>query len=311
MALSSFALHAQDKAQQEPQTPPAKQTQQQPAPPPSPLPVRIEGAVRLEREQSVEPDWDKLKCGEAKSHDEADLCEQRRMAKSAEDSVFWNRVQVAVAIVGFGLVLWSLYYSRVATRAAVSAAVTAEKAMFEVEAPFLYPDKISHTIVQELERFSRYSHDTSPIKPAEPTVYFNIKNFGAGAAIFQSYRAAVSTVQALKELSSVNLGPLRNSPFPIIEPKESIADGIDDQFRIRLSPTLDREGMRKLKGGVIAIIFHGEIQFSGVHGANYIQTFGFHYEPVSKSLLPMDGQNNRRRQQSETKQSKQRWQFWK
>lgn len=87
-------LHAQDHREQQPQATPAQQAQERPQPP---LPITITAPVRVEREKEIEPDWNSLKCSEAKSHDEADLCEQRRMAKSAEDAVLLNKIQIAVA----------------------------------------------------------------------------------------------------------------------------------------------------------------------------------------------------------------------
>jgi hypothetical protein len=122
LAFASFALHAQDKPQEKPQASPATQAEPKPAPPL--LPVTIGPA---EREKAVEPDWDKLKCGEAKSHDEADLCEQRRMAKAAEDAVLLNKIQIVVGVVGFAFVIWNLWYVRKATLAAIVAAQISDK----------------------------------------------------------------------------------------------------------------------------------------------------------------------------------------
>lgn len=85
------------------------------------------GTVGGKREKEIEPDWNSLKCSEAKSHDEADLCEQRRMSKAAEQTVFLNKIQIVVGIVGFAFVIWNLWYVRKATLAAIAAAEISDK----------------------------------------------------------------------------------------------------------------------------------------------------------------------------------------
>jgi hypothetical protein len=108
------ALHAQENnSQQQPEAAPTNSTQENSAQN-SPLPG--------EREQTVKTDWGNPECGQAQSHDEADLCEQRRMAKAAEDAVLLSKIQIALGIAGAGLLLWTLYYSRRATEAAIVAA---------------------------------------------------------------------------------------------------------------------------------------------------------------------------------------------
>lgn len=76
----------------------------------------------------MEPAWNELKCSEAKSHEEADLCEQRRMAKAAEPAVYLNIFQIVVAIIGFTFVIWNLGYVRKGTNAAVNSANAAIRA---------------------------------------------------------------------------------------------------------------------------------------------------------------------------------------
>lgn len=79
-------------------------------------------------EGTVETDWNSPKCGQPKSHDEADLCEQRRMAKAAEDSVLLSKIQIILGVTGAALLFWTLYYSRRATVATAHAAEAAHPA---------------------------------------------------------------------------------------------------------------------------------------------------------------------------------------
>src|SRR5215204_90604 len=88
--LAIAALHAQESGEQDQQqAPPAYAAPEQtPAQTPS---------VPLGGEDIVKPDWNKPKCEGPQNHDEADLCQQVRMAAAAEDSVFWARLQFIIA----------------------------------------------------------------------------------------------------------------------------------------------------------------------------------------------------------------------
>ncbi len=65
-------------------------------------------------------------CDKPKNREDADLCEQRRMAQAAEDSVWWARFQTLLGIFGFGAVLVSLIFTGWAAIAASRAAKAAE-----------------------------------------------------------------------------------------------------------------------------------------------------------------------------------------
>lgn len=94
----------------------------------------IAAVVVAPRGYAQEPtiDWSKVDCKSApRTHDEANLCEQRRMAKAAETTVALNWAQVVVSVLGFGGLLWSLYYVRKSTVAAGTAADAAQKSVEE------------------------------------------------------------------------------------------------------------------------------------------------------------------------------------
>lgn len=101
-----FVLYAVNKPAQQGSTRQSNSAQQQTNTSPT--------AVTAAR--PIETDWNKPQCRNAKSHDEADLCEQRRMAEAAEDSVFLSKIQIGIGIGGALLLFWTLYESR---RAAV------------------------------------------------------------------------------------------------------------------------------------------------------------------------------------------------
>jgi hypothetical protein len=93
-----------------------QQQQQQNAPTPAP-------AVK---QPILDPDYYKISCDRPENHDAADLCEQRRMAQAAEDSVWWSAFQTKLAIGGTILVILSLIFTGWAAIAAGRAAKAAE-----------------------------------------------------------------------------------------------------------------------------------------------------------------------------------------
>jgi len=312
LGFASFALRAQNKVQQKPPTPPAAQAEPKPAS--QPLPVTITGPVRLEREQTVEPDWNKLKCGDAKSHDEADLCEQRKMAKSAEETVQLNWIQIGLGIGGFVALIFTLHLNRRATNAAVAATAAVERNMFEVEAPILYPDKIAETIRDECQGILMRDHPSSPHRPVSPTIFFEIKNFGDGAAtaVFQSVRAAAVVFPHLTGVRLSDPGLALFSAQPIVEPKQSIAHSPGTAFQVRVWPAMDAETVRNVFGGQAVIVFHGEIRFSAMHGARYVQRFASRFDTDGRRFIALGPEhNNRTREEADFKPPKRWWQFWK
>lgn len=302
--------YAQDDQSQDRVTPHSEKAQPKPEPP---LPIAIHGPVRVELEKEVEPNWHSLKCDQAKSHDEADLCEQRRMAKAAERTVDLNAVQILVAVVGFGLVCWNLYYTRLATSAAVAAAVTAENAMFEVEAPFLYPEVTRNTISKSLGRLLDDDNTTSQEpKPASPYIYMRLKNFGNGPAVFRGWGVAAK-VYAFPVTPEEFTAEVAVGAVPaIIEAGMAVpASGGAGEFRVSIEPPISAAEAREIRDGGREIVVFGRCRFAGVHGAEYEQTFSLNYHFKAESFVPLAAKYNKRsRKGPEKPEPRKWWKFW-
>lgn len=92
----------------------------------SPTPTQTQPTARAtelvtESKELINVNWNRPKCGEAQSHDEADLCEQRRMAKAAEDAVYWSRIQAVVAVIGTVFLVLNLLYMHRTTEIGLAA----------------------------------------------------------------------------------------------------------------------------------------------------------------------------------------------
>jgi hypothetical protein len=106
--------------QSQPQQPAANEPRTPPAPQPSqPSPV-------AEQQQPNSTNY-QTNCDQPKSREEDDLCQQRRMAKAAEDAVWWAGRQTILGIAGFAAVLLTLVFTGWAAVAASRAARAAQK----------------------------------------------------------------------------------------------------------------------------------------------------------------------------------------
>jgi hypothetical protein len=116
--------------------------------------------IRLEwGKEKNETDWGKPQCEQPRNHDEADLCEQRRMSKAAEDAVNLNEIQTGIGAVGALLLLATLALTIWGTRAAVKAANAAvksseiaERTALHIERPYVFLGdmRAEYTVTQQL-----------------------------------------------------------------------------------------------------------------------------------------------------------------
>ena len=79
----------------------------------------------------------KPNCERPADHDAADYCQQQRMAKAAEDAVWWSRLQTWLGGFGFIVVVGTLILNIRATDAASRAAKAAEKAIIVENRPWI------------------------------------------------------------------------------------------------------------------------------------------------------------------------------
>jgi hypothetical protein len=83
--------------------------------------------IPLDRKEPAKTDWANPECNKPKDHDEADLCVQRQVEHTAEYSLRATYFQIFLGIVGTGLLLWTLRYTRRATEATAVAANAARE----------------------------------------------------------------------------------------------------------------------------------------------------------------------------------------
>lgn len=183
----SAALHAQENnAEKQRETPTTQQTQPKPS---QPLPITVVGPISLEREKAVEPDWNKTDCNKPQNHDEADLCEQRRMAKAAEDTVALNKIQIGLGIAGAILLILTLIYSRraaeaasEAAKAATSQAQAAQDTLTKIQRPHVFIFDVVGIHAGLNENFDGH-------------IPYTVANYGQTPAIVERMEARISRGQ--------------------------------------------------------------------------------------------------------------------
>lgn len=97
--LNAAASPPPDKAEQQSQAPEADDSVEAP---PSSVPE-----VKL-----IEPDWSNPNCEKPQDDKEADLCQQRRMADAAEETLIWNKVVAGTGIATAILLIYTIALTR-------------------------------------------------------------------------------------------------------------------------------------------------------------------------------------------------------
>jgi hypothetical protein len=85
-------------------------------------------------------EWAWPNCEQPRKLEEADWCEQRRMAQAAETTVLLSKLQIVLGILGAIALVVTLYYNRQATNAATvsaNAATASANAMMDGERPHM------------------------------------------------------------------------------------------------------------------------------------------------------------------------------
>jgi len=93
---------------------------------------------RAKRRHQSEPNIYLPDCGQPKDHNQADLCEQMRMAKATEDAVNVAWKQYVVSILGLAGLIATVWFTGRAAVAASRSAQAAERALVDLERPHVF-----------------------------------------------------------------------------------------------------------------------------------------------------------------------------
>lgn len=169
-----------------------------PAPAPVPAPSAAAGASIY-----------KPICDPAPSRDDAEYCEAAKAAEAASQSARWALGQFAVSVLGVIAVVLTLWFTKRAAEAAAKAARVAEKALLDLERPYVFVHGMSgvEALAQDDYR---------------PRIVYNVSNNGKLAA-------RIDTV-------SIACGPGNNGSLPPLR--------LQDRHRLLERPILSADEQR-------------------------------------------------------------------
>lgn len=145
--------------------------------------------IIVPEQKKAEPGTYESSCSSPKNHDEADLCEQRRMAKAAEEAVTvaTNQYWVALAaLLGLVLTLAANAYAAVAAAHSADAAVESAKIARNGQRPYFRPQNA------ELKNWQKAIQEHNELQMLE--VWMSIENVGSGVGFLESYGMANEVV---------------------------------------------------------------------------------------------------------------------
>lgn len=175
------ASHGQDAPEPPTKAPVATKSEQQEQRANPPLAVTISGPVEVHGEKQTEPDWANPKCANPRNHDEADLCQQRDMAKAAYQTFILNVAQIIIGVLGFAALIVTICYSRQATKAAIQATKTA-----------IESNNIAREMGQaQIRAYLSYASGTYTIGGSALAGEIVVKNFGQSPARRVRFKAAL------------------------------------------------------------------------------------------------------------------------
>jgi hypothetical protein len=294
--FAASALAQEDKPAEQPKTDQPNEAVQQPTHQTWPLPP--------DRPQSADADWAKPKCENPQSHDEADLCEQRRMSKAAEDTVNLNKIQIVIgAITIFGLAL-TVYYARKAANAADDAAkyghIAAEATVIAANAARdsadalpalerayvfveLSPDA-SVNIMSAIHRLQR-RRDLRPDDDTivQVTVMYRIKNYGKTPAIVKSEAGEIHRLIELPD----QVRYYDNVMADIVVCSSEVYPPREDGWFI-LNQNICAETGASIERGDSFLWVYGHILYQDVFGSEHETRFCWRYNGSAQAFEQYD-----------------------
>jgi hypothetical protein len=174
-------------------------------------------------------------------------------------------------------------------KAAHRSAVIAERALTDLEGPFLYPTIRTHTIVANFTKFILYDHPTSPHEPVSPMVYFFVKNYGRTPALLRSVAAEFVHWTAMVE--SPDVSHIRDFAVDYLVAPGDVTYGT---FSRTIRVPIDVTAFNSIAENNSRLFFYGEITYSDVFGFEYSQTFCFAYDYRTQRFMSWGAGYNKR-----------------
>jgi hypothetical protein len=222
-----------------------------------PLSITVVGPVALDREKEVETNWREPNCKAPKNHDEADLCQQTSMAQAA----YWT-VGIGVLTL-FGLA-FTIYYTRKAVRAAVSANETALEAV-EVSRVIGKAQVRAYVAAMNVKAFL-------VIEGGSPKVTVAFRNTGQSPAIKVAARIGTRSGADAERV------PIK---FPDRPSKGQINQGGELNLECQTPDSISADQLDRLNSGDLQFVVGGFAVYRDVFGTTRRTVFRLVLDPKS------------------------------
>jgi hypothetical protein len=218
------------------------------------------GVVEGEKATAYDPG-----CPYPKNREDADLCEQRRMAKVAEDaaaladSQWW--IGIAQAFLGALAVAAAIYAALEAGRAARAATKSAdisERALRGLERPYLFIEEIN-------------TEKLNPPPENKPEISYSIRNYGKVSAILRSLSMTLQPIGQNLEEPRLPIGAVKKY-YTVVEPGRRLVHRSGKDVA-----EMDVKGSRPGQsfGGILmaGLVLRGSLHYEDPTGAYHIDEF--------------------------------------
>jgi len=153
-------------------------------------PPQIANPPEVAKDKQPETTIYQSACGDTTSHDQADLCEQKRMSGAAERAADYAYWQLYISGIGLGVVALSLWFAGIgafAARDAARAGTEAARIARNAERPYIVPTNPMIVELNKLNTGESFDPTYARQFPAVFSVHFGLNNVGHGLAIILGY----------------------------------------------------------------------------------------------------------------------------
>jgi hypothetical protein len=188
------------------------------------------------------------------------------------------------------LIFWTLKATQTAADAAKKSADVAERALVELEGPFLYPVAITNDIRDSFRRFILNDNPATPHNPAEPIIKFAVKNYGRTPALPQSVIANLFSGMP-DDTSFTEKAEQMGFTNEVLLASDTTSGTV---FECKIIKGIDKAEYDKITGGVARIFLRGTIVFYDIFGNEYMQPFCWAWDPKTDRFAAWGLPRNKR-----------------
>jgi hypothetical protein len=285
----SGATEQQPSAAKQPdanETRPAPATKETNAP-------KVANPAEVPKDDQSDPPVYKSACGDTKDHNQADLCEQKRMSGAAERAADYAYRQLYISGIGLGIVAVSLWFAGIGAFAARDAARTSIKqgdAIIRAERPFVF--------VKVTKPGLKFAENGMIIPETDGRLQFEFVNYGRTPALLEEFMEAYPVVEGITD-APVPVDPMK-SRGRMLPVGTVAATGAPYTLRTKLftqAPDI-RKMLDKDAWKLRRIFFQGFIRYSDAFGNYYITGFLEAFSPIhGEWALRGDEKHNYSRQE--------------